>query len=357
MKLRVGIAGLGRIFPLHLRGYGKAPRADVVALFDRDPGALSAAAAMVPGAALFTDYGAFLAQDLDLVEILTPHPVHAEQAIAALEAGSHVSVQKPMAIAIAQADAMLAVAERCGRRLAVFETYGRYPPLMQAKALLDQGAIGRPLHMRLRTLVGDPGRAWSVPAATWRWRAELFEHQGLGRLTFDDGHHRLATALELFGPVRDVHATIDATLTPHGPIDAPASITWRHVDPPVHVIWDVIYAPQMQVRSDYYALDERFEITGETGIVRVNRAAGRMLDEPVLTVQRDGRVTAYHDLEDDWAVSFEATTLQLVDALLDDLPLPFDGQRGREVLRLGLAIRDSARLGRKVALSDHVGVG
>ncbi len=156
----------------------------------------------------------------------------------------------------------------------------------------------------------------------------------------------------LFGPVRDVAATIDATPTPHGPIDAPASITWRHVDPPVHVIWDVIYAPQMQVRSDYYALDERFEITGETGIVRVNRAAGRMLDEPVLTVQRDGRVTAYHDLEDDWGASFEATTRQLVDALLDDLPLPFDGQRRPR----GAAIwasqsATSARLGRKVALS------
>jgi predicted dehydrogenase len=196
-----------------------------------------------------------------------------------------------------------------------------------------------------------------VPAATWRWRAELFERHGLGRLTFDDGHHRLATALALFGPVRDVAATIDATPTPHGPIDAPASITWRHVDPPVHVVWDVIYAPQMRVRSDYYALDERFEITGETGIVQVNRAAGRMLDEPVLTVQRNGRVTAYHDLEDDWGASFAATTRQLVDALVDGGPLPFDGQAGRKVLDLGLAIRDSARQGRKVALQDRHGVG
>jgi predicted dehydrogenase len=311
------------------------------------------AAALVPGATLFSDYEAFLAHGLDLVEILTPHPVHAEQAIKALAAGSHVSVQKPMAISLEQADAMLAAAKRHGRKLAVFETYIRYPPLMQAKALIEQGAIGRPLHMRLRTLAGDPGRAWPVPAATWRWRAELFEQHGLGRLTFDDGHHRLATALDLFGPVRDVCATIDTTATPHGPIDAPASIIWRHAEPPVHVIWDVIYAPQMRIRSRYYALDERFEITGETGVLCVHRAAGRMLDEPVLTVQREGRVSAYHDLEDDWGASFEATTRALVDALLDDHVLPFDGDRGREVLRLALAIRDSARLDRTIALQDR----
>lgn len=349
-RLRVGIAGLGRIFPLHLSGYAGEPRAAIVALCDPDAEKLRAAAALVPGAATCQDFTAFLAHGLDLVEILTPHHLHAAQTIAALDAGAHVSVQKPMALDLEEADAMLAAAHRAGRRLAVFETYVHHPPLVRAKALLADGAIGRPLHMRMRTLAGDPAHAWPVPPATWRWRAELFERAGLGRLTFDDGHHRLAVALDLFGPVRDLRAVIDSTPTPHGPVDAPASIVWRHTDPPVHVIWDVIHAPRMRIPSDYYALDERFEITGETGVLTVHRVAGRMLDGPALTLYRDGRVTVFPELEDDWAAGFAATTRDLLGAILDDRPPRFDGRRGREVLRLALAIRDAARLDGTVTL-------
>lgn len=350
--LRVGFAGLGRIFSLHTRGYGPDSGATICALFDPDLQSCAREAERLPGVTICDSFEALLDQDLDLVEVLSPHPYHAEQAIAALRRGIHVSVQKPMAMTVAEADAMIAAARGSGRLLRVFENFRFIPALVKAKALIDDGAIGRPLHCRMRTLAGDPSRAWPVRGDTWKWRAALFEKQHFGRLTFDDGHHKMATALWFFGPVRDVFARIESTPTPFGAIDAPASIQWRHVDPPVHLIWDVIHAPKMQVRTDYYSLDECFEVTGETGILKVTRATGRMLDEPVLTLYRDGEVRAFHNIDDDWGDSFAASTRAMIAAIREGGEAPLSGEQGREVLRLGLAVSRSSQSGLPVTVSE-----
>ncbi len=351
-RLRVGFCGLGRIFPLHLLGYEGDPRVELVAACDPDPAAREAAVALAPGLRLHADLDGLLGEALDLVEVLSPHPLHAEQTIRALEAGAHVSVQKPMALDDGEAAAMEAAALAAGRQLRVFESYLFLDPLVRAKALIEEGAVGRPLHLRLRTLAGNPAHAWKVPDGTWRWRAQLFEQRGLGRLTFDDGHHRLATALWLFGPVQDVAAMIDRTQSRTGPVDAPASIMWRHRDPPIHVIWDVIYAPEMAIRSNYYALDERFEITGERGIIKINRAAGRMLDEPIMTLYRDGKEEPITGLEEDWAKSFSACTRHFVDRILEGRQASLAARDARQVLGLSRAIAEAATSGRRQSLDN-----
>ncbi len=350
---RLGLIGLGRIADLHIKAHLTLDRADIVALCDTDRGALKRASGLAPNAECSQSLNDFIRIGLDLVEVLTPHPYHAEQAIAAMEAGAHVSVQKPFAISLDEAEHMIETADRTGKRLLCYENYLHFPPVIKARELIAEGRIGRPLHMRMRTLAGDPGKAWQVQAATWAWRASLFESHGLGRLTFDDGHHRLATAQELFGPVADVRAWIGQTQSPNGPVDAPSSIMWRHVDPPVHVIWDVIYAPKLPIRTDYYALDERFEITGETGILEITRATGRMRDTPVITLYADGRTTSFHDIEDDWGRSFIRATSAMLDCIIDGKPHLFEGRRARSVLALGLAISEAGRTGETVRIGDE----
>ena len=69
---------------------------------------------------------------------------------------------------------------------------------------------------------------------------------------------------------------------------------WRHTNPPVQGMWDVSLALKMTLRTDYYADAERFEIQGEEGIIQVTRCSDRMLDEPALTLYRDGEVRAFH---------------------------------------------------------------
>jgi len=350
--LRVGIAGLGRIFDLHAPGYRDNPGAEVVALCDSREERLRERQARFPKAAGFQDYAAFLRHDLDVVEVLTPHPAHHNMVVAALRAGAHVSVQKPMAMTVEEADGMLAAARAAGRHLRVFENFVFYPPLAKARALLDGGAIGRPLHFRMKVLIGNRELAWPVPAETQAWRHELAD-RGLG-LVFDHGHHMLAVACWLFGDVRDGFAWIEATRMPAGHVvDAPASLVWRHREPPVHAMWDVTVAPRMRVRTDYYASHEEFEITGETGIIRVSRCSDRFLDEPVLTLYADGEVRAFHDLESDWGASFRRSTEHFVRFLHGEEPRAvLTAEEGRRVLALAHLLLRSAREGRPLPASQ-----
>lgn len=336
-KLRVGFVGLGRIFDLNVRGYLGHAEADIVALCERDPALLARRAAEFSGAHATADFEEFLRQDLDLVEILTPHPLHEAMTCAALAAGAHVSVQKPMAMSLAECDRMVAAADASGRRLKLFENFVFYPPLVRARDLLREGAIGKPLHFRMKVVMADRAQAWHVPDAASAWRHDLAAQGRGGPMVFDHGHHMMAVALWLFGDVRDGFACIERTESPAGVYDAPATLTWRHADPPVHGMWDVSLALKMVLRTDYYADAERFEIQGEEGIITVTRCSDRMIDEPVLTLYRAGEVRAFHNLDSDWANSFPRSTRHFLDVLA--------GREAQEVL--------TAREGRRViALYD-----
>ena len=114
--------------------------------------------------------------EVDALEILTPHHLHADHAVAALEAGKHVSLQKPPARTLAELDRIAAAARRSGRTLRVFENFMFYPPHQKAKQLIDSGAIGVPLSVRIKTAAGRFTDGWEVDAKTqaWRLRPELF---------------------------------------------------------------------------------------------------------------------------------------------------------------------------------------
>lgn len=96
MSLRVGVIGLG-VGERHLDAYLADPRCEVIGLCDRDPGRLAATAARVPSARAVADSTDLIAlPGLDAVSICSHDPDHAEQAIAALGAGLHVMVEKPL---------------------------------------------------------------------------------------------------------------------------------------------------------------------------------------------------------------------------------------------------------------------
>jgi predicted dehydrogenase len=172
-ELRVGFVGLGRVFDLNLRGYLDHPEAEVSALCENDPSLLARRAAEHPSARATRDFDEFLRWDLDLVEILTPHPLHEEMTTAALARGVDVSVQKPMAMTLPECDRMIAAADSSGKRLKVFKNFVFYPPLVRARELLREGAIGKPLHFRMKVVMADRAQAWHVPEAASRWRHAL----------------------------------------------------------------------------------------------------------------------------------------------------------------------------------------
>jgi len=351
-KLRVGIAGLGRIFDLNCLGYIDHPDVEVAALCDADPALLEQREKKFPGARTTTRFEEMLGWDLDLVDLLTPHPLHATMTEAALAAGAHVTVQKPMAMTLAEADRMIGAAQKAGRHLKLFENFVFYPPLVKLRELLNDGAIGAPLHFRMKVVLGDASQAWHVPASSGAWRQQVAASGQGGPMVFDHGHHMMAVALWLFGDVRDGFARIDETTLPSGRrIDAPATLTWRHLSPPVHGMWDVSAAPKMQLRTDYYPDNERFEIQGESGILQVTRCSDRLLDEPVLTLYRDGEVRAWHNLDADWGGSFRRSTRHYIDFLLGRAPaIVLTAEEGRRVLQLHEMFVRANREGRAVAM-------
>ena len=149
-RVRLGVVGAGNIAVMNVRGYLEDPRCDVVAVCDTDETVGRQAARDWGDATYYEDLAAMLADDsIDAVEILTPTHLHHDHVIAALEAGKHVSVQKPIANSVDDGLAMEAAAEKAGRILRVSECFVHYPPLELAKRLVADGAIGKPTSLRI----------------------------------------------------------------------------------------------------------------------------------------------------------------------------------------------------------------
>ncbi|HLL08886.1 MAG TPA: Gfo/Idh/MocA family oxidoreductase [Nocardioidaceae bacterium] len=113
-----------------------------------------------------TDWRAVVgSDDIGLVDIATPNDVHADQAIAALEAGKHVACEKPLAATLADAERMAAAAASSTGQTFVWFNYRRVPAVALAHRLVASGAIGRVYHARAAYL-----QSWGGPDTPLLWR-------------------------------------------------------------------------------------------------------------------------------------------------------------------------------------------
>src|ERR1700735_3139472 len=174
-KVRLGVRGAGTVAAMNVRGYLEDPRCDIVAVCDTDEEVGRQAAKEWGAESAYTDLADLLADDsVDAVEVLPPTHTHHAHVIAALEAGKHVSVQKPVANSGEDALEMESVAARVGRTLRISECFVHYPPLELAKRLVAQGAIGKPTSLRIRTLVGQTTSTFqsSLRPEGYGWRLD-----------------------------------------------------------------------------------------------------------------------------------------------------------------------------------------
>jgi predicted dehydrogenase len=142
--VNVAVVGAGYWGPNLIRNFNSCPTARLVAVCDRDPERLGKAIRNYPAVESVADYTTLLSRsDVDAIVIATPVSTHAHLAVAALEAGKHVLVEKPMAASVADAESMIRAAREAGRVLMVDHTFIFGGPVRKIKSLIESGDLGQ----------------------------------------------------------------------------------------------------------------------------------------------------------------------------------------------------------------------
>ena len=152
------------------------PRCEIAALCDIDPAALARLGEhfKLSDRQLHTDYGSFLASDIDVVVVATPIGFHAQQSVAAMEAGKHVLSEQTAAYAVDDCQRIVDTAKRTGKTYMMAENYSFFHCVLEWKKLIDAGRLGKIYHAEgeylheIVDLLIDPAtgkRQWRYPRA------------------------------------------------------------------------------------------------------------------------------------------------------------------------------------------------
>jgi predicted dehydrogenase len=338
-SIRIGVLGTGNIADLNVAGYLEDPRCEVLAVCDVVPSSAAAAAQRWGVPRVYNDIDEFLADpDIDAVEVLTPTHLHHAHVLAALEAGKHVSVQKPVANTIEEAIEMGKAAENAGLTLRISECMAHYPPLELAKSLVAEGAIGKPIGLRIRTVVGQTDSSFQTGLNPdgYGWR---LDDRSPGGHLFDDMVHKYAMALWLLE--KDI-TSVQAVVRRRDLFFEPCAAIFEYEDPELLGTMEVQYAPHMWLRTSYYGADEFFEIQGEEGFLWVTRATGEMLDlAPVVLYSgrdKDITTTEFNDLDSSFLTGFKRSSAHFIDALLNGTTASLTPEEAVKVLQLCFAV-------------------
>jgi len=205
VSIKVGIIGLGKMGKLHLRVSRYMDDARVVAVADPSPRALRAA--QKEGVrTVYEDYHELL-QDpsVDAVIITLPNFLHLEVALAAVAAGKHVFVEKPLAMTSADCERIDDAAARQGVKLMVGHNYRFFDATRRLKADYDSGAIGDVVLSTLELVHGPLAPSLeSLPVPEW-----YFERDKVGMWLLDLGYHVADLFRWLFGDAEVVYARLD----------------------------------------------------------------------------------------------------------------------------------------------------
>ena len=193
--LKIGILGVGFMGGTHAAAFAGLPDVQIVGISSRS-GEKAAALAAKYGAEPFADAFA-LATDprVDIISNTLPTQLHKDLTVAALNAGKHVLVEKPMGLSVAECDEMIAAAKQSDRLLMVAHVLRFWPEYVAIADFLKTGALGKPLAATAKRLVGPP-----------RWSDFFLHPEWSGGGVLDLQVHDLDTLNWLFGTPKTVYA-------------------------------------------------------------------------------------------------------------------------------------------------------
>jgi len=143
-KLKTAVIGYGKVARIHAEALREIPESELVAVCGRDA-AKARAFGEQHGARPFTSVDEMMGAGVQAVVVATPHPAHASVTAAALRAGAHAIVEKPLASSLEDCDAMIGAARAAGRKLATISQRRLYAPTRRVRDAIDAGKLGRPV--------------------------------------------------------------------------------------------------------------------------------------------------------------------------------------------------------------------
>jgi predicted dehydrogenase len=193
--MKFALVGAGAIAQLRKRAVDGAEGAEFAGVFDIDA---SKAGALAAGGRVFSSLEELAdSPDVDAVVVSTPPNTHEKIAVASLDAGKHVLVEKPMANSLDACARMVAAARRTGKTLTVGFNHRYFPAIKEVRSALASGEIGKLSYVR-----GFAGHAGlSEFRAEWMYSKDVM---GGGAL-MDNGIHMIDLVHHLMGPVKGVY--------------------------------------------------------------------------------------------------------------------------------------------------------
>ncbi|HEV2126666.1 MAG TPA: Gfo/Idh/MocA family oxidoreductase [Chloroflexota bacterium] len=352
----IGIKGAGRGHVSAVQALAAEGRATLAAVCDIDEGAAKRAAAQAgeeaPGGGLvaaYRNYQDMLSRErLDVVAIATPHYLHAPMTLAAIAAGAHVICEKPIAIAVSEADRMIEAARQAGKLLAIGHQ-GRFSPSAQtAKQLIGPDAATGEL-VRVAWLSGGIRTQAYYDSGDWRG---TWSEEGGGTLINQKVHDLDRLCWFAGRPVEALALTGNFHHQVEPGIETLASAVLRWENGAQGVVQLSITDGATLSRQEFHGQKAALVIDSEHG-VRLGRyartieqhvagAGGRMErldvtweDVPVNKAEREGRVAMY---------------TQFLDAAASGGKPLCAGEDGRDALEVVNAIILSAFRKRPVSL-------
>ncbi len=341
LKVHFAVAGCGVISRFHLHAIRTIEDAALAGVYD--PVAANAEqAAAEYGARAYPTYEALLEDDaVDAVCICTPSHLHAPLALAAVRAGKHVLVEKPVALRMEDCDALAAAAARAGVRVGVVSQLRFAPAIARVKRAIEVGLLGRLTRCDLCMKYYRPQSYYD--SGSWRGTLAM---DGGGAL-MNQGIHGVDLVRYLMGPAESIYA-LSGTLVRDIEVEdtLTAAVTWRCG------AQGVIEASV----GDYPGFPRRIEINGEAGVIILEEdriVKWEAEGAPACRLYEEASTRAARTHSDAGALEPSGHIAQLrnfIDAVRGEGVLLVDEGEGRKALQLVLAAYRSAALGQPVRL-------
>jgi len=345
--VRIGLLGSGFIADLHAQAI-KATQgeAEVVAVASHTKGKAAKFARSRGIPAAYSSLGAMLAKaHVDAVAIGIPNDLHCWACETSAAAGKHVICEKPLCVTLAEANRMLAACDKAGVLLCYAEELCFAPKYVRAKALVDEGALGRPFLVK-------QAEEHDGPHKPWFWDVS----RSGGGAMLDMGCHGLEFARWIFGKPKAKRVWASLGTYVH-------TQKTRGEDHSLLVVEfeDRKGQPQTALIENSWAklggIDDRAEIYGSKG----NTAADLMRGSALRTYSQAGYGYAAEkagstagwtntNFEELWNYGFPQEFAHFARAIRAKEPLRESGRDGREVLSILWAAYASAGRGERIEL-------